>query len=239
MQKGTRILATTLTLSIMLSATSIGVAAENEDTSAVFEEICTKEDTDVTSQPMENQFIVVDDSVNCKKSAKPLRRYYEQDRDLAVTDFQPLDKPMSVELQEYLYELCADRTLSQDEMFQLTMAVVERESGFHTGDVSATGDYGLMQLNRGPGGKYHAYLSEKYNVSDFLDPYQNLRAGVGLLDEYLEKYNGDIRVALLCYGRGETGARNRGFASDAKVEKAIRIMGRNKEVTANEDTVPV
>lgn len=105
--------------------------------------------------------------------------------------------PLSQELQEYIILLCEKEEVPAS----LVMAMIEQESAFSTDIVSETNDYGLMQINE----VNHEWLSDRYGVTDFLDPYQNVYCGVSLIGGYLREHE-DIGKALMCYNMGEYGA---------------------------------
>ncbi len=107
------------------------------------------------------------------------------------------DCPLDYELQDYIKGLCEERGLS----VPLVLAMIEVESGFKSDIISDGGDWGLMQLNS----KYHRYFTEKYAITDFLDPYQNVRGGISLFGDYFSKYK-NAEKALMCYNLGESGA---------------------------------
>lgn len=112
-------------------------------------------------------------------------------------DFTPLDVPLDENLQEYVYWM-AD---AYDVDFAFLMALIRSESNFNADAVSATNDYGLMQINQ----KNHEWLSEAVGVTDFLDPYQNIQAGVYILYNLFERYD-DPHMVLMAYNMGESGA---------------------------------
>lgn len=112
--------------------------------------------------------------------------------------FKPIDIPLEADLQEYINELCEAGGVP----FELVIALIERESSFRPAVVSKTNDYGLMQINA----INHEWLSEDLGISDFLDPYQNVEAGIHILAGLFEDYP-DIHQALMCYNCGETGAK--------------------------------
>ena len=85
----------------------------------------------------------------------------------------------------------------------LVMAMIEVESGFKEDVISTTNDYGLMQINA----VNHEWLSEKYEITDFLDPYQNVLCGIKIISEHLSKTGGDIPSALMRYNLGASGAK--------------------------------
>lgn len=105
-----------------------------------------------------------------------------------------LDVPMSAELQDYARNVSEEYGIP----FELTMAVIYVESGFNAAAISSTGDYGLMQISY----INHASLSNELNINDFLDPYQNIRAGVHVLAEKIRESGGDLTIALMKYNRG-------------------------------------
>ena len=81
------------------------------------------------------------------------------------------------------------------------MAMIQQESGFNGNSISRTGDYGLMQINQ----MNHEQLTETLGVTDYLDPYQNIRAGVFTLRKLFERYQ-DTDMVLMAYNMGENAA---------------------------------
>lgn len=112
-------------------------------------------------------------------------------------DFTPLDVPMDENLQEYTYWM-AD---AYDIDFAFLMGLIRNESNFQVDVISGTNDYGLMQINQ----KNHEWLSNAVGVTDFLDPYQNIQAGLYILGNLFEKYD-DPHMVLMAYNMGEGGA---------------------------------
>lgn len=105
--------------------------------------------------------------------------------------------PMEVNLQRHVYDVANEYGLD----WTLLMAVIEKESQFDPYAKSATNDYGLMQINA----VNHGWLSVETGVNDFLDPYQNVRAGAYMLKQLFDKYQ-DPHMALMAYNMGEGGA---------------------------------
>lgn len=112
-------------------------------------------------------------------------------------DFKYLNCELPTEQQEFLYYICSAHHLD----FALVMAVIQVESGFDTQAVSFTNDYGLMQINQ----INHEWLTENLGITDYLDPYQNIYAGVYVLRQLFERYQ-DVNMVLMAYNMGETGA---------------------------------
>lgn len=112
-------------------------------------------------------------------------------------DFKPLDCKMPEEQQEFVYYLCSDYNLD----FTLVMALIQHESSFDPNVISSTNDYGYMQINA----INHDWLTETIGVTDYTDPYQNIRAGVFVLRKLFERYQ-DTNMVLMAYNMGENGA---------------------------------
>ena len=77
----------------------------------------------------------------------------------------------------------------------LVRAVIETESGWNPKAYSHKGAGGLMQLIPTTAQRYGAY--------DVFDPQQNIDAGVKYLRTLLERYNGNLDLALAAYNAGE------------------------------------
>jgi soluble lytic murein transglycosylase-like protein len=108
------------------------------------------------------------------------------------------DCPLSDDLQDYISKQCEENEIPMP----LILAMIEVESSFKVDAISPTDDYGLMQINK----INHEWLSEKYGIKDFLDPYQNVFCGITIISEHYKKY-GDIDKALMAYNLGATGAK--------------------------------
>lgn len=112
-------------------------------------------------------------------------------------EFTPLDVAMDEEQQKFLFYLCVGYNLD----FTLVMALIEHESSYRAEIISKSNDYGLMQINT----INHDWLTETLGVTDYTDPYENMRAGCFILRKLFEKYQ-DTKTVLMCYNMGETGA---------------------------------
>ena len=113
-------------------------------------------------------------------------------------DFKPLDVKMDDDLQEFIYYISTGYNLD----FTLIMAVIQHESSFNSSVISRTNDYGLMQINK----INHEYITETLGITDFTDPYQNVRGGVFILRKLFERYE-DTDMVLMAYNMGEDGAK--------------------------------
>lgn len=139
-----------------------------------------------------------------------------------ITDggFREYNISLPVEQQKYAYNLCQQYGIQ----YELFLAVMYKESGFNPNAIGGGNSYGLCQIHV----SNHSNLRNKLGVSDFLNPYDNMTAGVYLLSHYMNaarsKVSGDaIEVyGLNAYNMGEgayynycysQGILNRGYSN--------------------------
>jgi len=77
----------------------------------------------------------------------------------------------------------------------LVRAVIETESNWNAGAMSRKGAVGLMQLI--------PTTAQRFGANDAFNPKQNVDAGVRYLKQLLERYNGNLDLALAAYNAGE------------------------------------
>lgn len=139
-------------------------------------------------------------------------------------NFTPLDCKMPEEQQEFTYYLCNGYNID----FSLVMALIQNESSFDPEVISKTNDYGYMQINQ----INHQWLTDTLGVTDFTDPYQNIRAGVFVLRKLFERYQ-DTNMVLMAYNMGESAAARlweKGIYSTDYTEKILSYqMQFNKQ----------
>lgn len=105
--------------------------------------------------------------------------------------------PLEAELQEFTYRRCEEKGLD----YEMVLAIMERESRFNPTAISATEDYGIMQINQ----CNHEWLQEELGITDFLDAKQSITAGTEILGRLAAKYD-DPQKILMAYNMGEAGA---------------------------------
>ncbi len=115
---------------------------------------------------------------------------------VAVTTYY--DVPLDDYIQDELFALCEEYDLP----VALVLAVIEVESGFDADAISATDDYGLMQINS----SNFEWLAEELGIVDFLEPSQNLRSGCYILYQAMQLADGETDKALMVYNMGLSAA---------------------------------
>ncbi len=91
---------------------------------------------------------------------------------------------------------------------KLIRSVIEQESAFHACAISSKGAKGLMQLMPA--------TIDQFKVGDAFDPQQNIEAGATYLRQLLDKYKGDLKLALAAYNSGPATVDKTGAIPDIK-----------------------
>ena len=93
-----------------------------------------------------------------------------------------------------LNAIVANEARQNDVPVSLVHAVIMQESGGDPSAVSSAGAMGLMQLMPG--------TANAYGVANPFDPEQNVAGGVAYLHDLLQRYHGDVTLALAAYNAG-------------------------------------
>jgi hypothetical protein len=137
---------------------------------------------------------------NTKKEQKPLKSIKKEEiknnNKFYFVNDNGYKRYLDKKYQKHLLKMC--KKYKVEKYYKLFIAQMYHESGFNTNIISQTKDYGLMQINI----CNHKWLGKKFNNNDFLNPYNNIEAGVYMMSIFLHKYN-NVEKALVCYNRGE------------------------------------
>ena len=125
-----------------------------------------------------------------KETLPNIQSLWRQYRDIDAAKIPPV---------KYPYEACF-RTAAQKYGLPLTLllAVARGESNFNPRAKSDRNCHGLMQI-QWPGTARHLGI---YRKQALYDPCTNIRAGAAYLRELLDRYNGDLHLALAAYNYG-------------------------------------
>ena len=105
-----------------------------------------------------------------------------------------------IEQSEPLYNPIIFKAASEHEVeLDMVRAIIMAESQYNNSSVSRRGAKGLMQLM--------PRTARSLGVKDILDPEQNIYAGVRHYKSLLERFDGDVKLALAAYNAGATNVR--------------------------------
>jgi soluble lytic murein transglycosylase-like protein len=126
-------------------------------------------------------------------------------------------------MQIYTYCICKQEDVS----YPLIVAMIEHESGYKFDEAGDGGEsLGYMQISE----KWHKDRMKELECNNLLNPYQNVRVGISLMKDLIEKY-GTIQDALTVYNYGETGARRYLWSNGIYVYDYNKsIMSRMNEI---------
>jgi soluble lytic murein transglycosylase-like protein len=145
----------------------------------------------VTAQDGRRLFVNAEPPVTIRLGAKPRATIYMN----AESSFTGYSRPaVSIDRDgaEKLVREAADRHHVDPALIR---AVIQTESNWNAGAVSRRGAGGLMQLI--------PTTAQRFGVNDLFNPQQNIDAGVRYLKTLLERYNGNMDLALAAYNAGE------------------------------------
>ena len=137
---------------------------------------------------------------------------------LLASGYFSMAVPMCYEYQDYMRTYCT----AYECPYPLALAVAEVESHFNMEAVGAAGEVGIMQLNPGPDGAYHAELEAATGL-DPTTPSGNIAAGCYLLGKYMADYK-DPHKAAMAYNMGVAGAKNAWEAGGTSTDYSAAVV---------------
>ena len=148
---------------------------------------------------------------------------------LLASGYFSMAVPMCYEYQDYMRTYCT----AYECPYPLALAVAEVESHFNMEAVGTAGEVGIMQLNPGPDGAYHAELEAATGL-DPTTPSGNIAAGCYLLGKYMADYK-DPHKAAMAYNMGVAGAKNAWEAGGTSTDYSAAVVEAMErwEVTVN------
>lgn len=134
------------------------------------------------------------------------------------------DVPLSEDLQLHIIGLAERFGIDP----AIVIAMAWRESRFNAASVGDNGEsLGLMQIKP----RWHSGWMEQLNCPDLLNPFQNVTVCIHILATHLERYDGDIGMALTSYNAGATGAYNHYFSKGIYAnDYALEVMAYADEI---------
>ena len=133
--------------------------------------------------------------------------------------------PMPWEYQDYMRTYC--RKYGCPYPLALAVADWETRGTFEMEASGPAGEVGIMQLNPGPGGSYHAEIEAATGL-DPTTPEGNIAGGCYKLGKYLAEY-GDVAMVAMAYNMGQAGARaawEDGITSSEYTDAVLEAMER-------------
>lgn len=101
---------------------------------------------------------------------------------------------------EYLYHMFIIQTANHYQIDPaLIKAIIMAESGYNTKAISRRGAKGLMQLM--------PKTAEAMGVEDIFNPHQNITGGIQYFKQMVNRFNGDVKLALAAYNAGSRNVR--------------------------------
>ncbi|HWO77517.1 MAG TPA: lytic transglycosylase domain-containing protein [Bacillus sp. (in: firmicutes)] len=147
-----------------------------------------KESTIDSSQVFQTLLI---ESLKEKTEVKPAESVINNLNQIHSNASVPVSSTHGNETIQSIIELAADQ---YNVPSQLIQAVIQHESNYDPSATSRAGAKGLMQLM--------PQTAKSLGVTDIYDPMQNILGGTKYLKSMIDKYDGNIQLALAAYNAG-------------------------------------
>ena len=136
---------------------------------------------------------------------------------------QYYDIPLSKDLQDYIFGLCANYDIEPELIF----AIIKKESKFVASLMGDNGNsYGLMQIQP----KWHQARMDSLFCPNLLNPYQNVTVGIDYLGELFDTGN-SLEWVLMAYNSGPSNAyKNVASGRVSQYAKTVLLYYKNFKV---------
>lgn len=158
-------------------------------------------------------------------------------KERAAAENEPLPsgnpRPSNIILSSYsdiIHDACGKHGVDP----ALVHAIVKVESDFNVYAVSRAGAMGLMQLM--------PQTAAEMNVRNSFNPAENIHGGVKYLRYLLDRYEGNLKLALAAYNSGETSVKRWGTVPPFRetqqyVRKVLRLYNGTSDIPAPRYTI--
>ena len=127
-------------------------------------------------------------------SSQPIEEEY------TAAKIEPILPPVKGNKKERLFHPIIIQTSSRHQVDPaIVKAIIMAESGYNPRAISKAGAKGLMQLM--------PKTAQDLGVEDVLNPQQNISGGVRYFKQLMNRFNGDLKLALAAYNAGSTTVR--------------------------------
>ena len=150
----------------------------------------------------------------------PKAEYVPEEQPVAEPTVALYDVPLDEDIQLYIIGLCEEKHIDP----AVVIAMIGRESNYNEHALGDNGNsYGLMQVQP----RWHYDRMTRLNCMNLYSPYENIAVGLDFLEELLDRYDGDVAMALTAYNQGSYKGTVSNYAKGviAKAEE-LRVAAR-------------
>lgn len=180
----------------------------------------TEETTEATEEPTETEVPTTEPPETTEATEPPTTEATEPPVIL-------YNVPLEEDLQLYIIEQAESHGIDPAVVF----AMIWKESRYHAESVGDNGNsIGLMQIQP----RWHSGLMEQLGCNNLHNPYQNVTVGITILASHVDRYDGNIEMALVAYNAGASGA-NRNFFSKGVYSSSYSrsVMAKAEELRSD------